>query len=210
MAGSVAINVVNPLDIFGGSSISTTSAISPAGTVAITSETDVVLEGGSSLTVQALLANAGQISIITKHMLFMQNSSLIAEAGTNGGNIFVDPQFIVLDHSIVSANAVMVGGNILLTADQFLTSETPITATGSTDGTVEISAPALDLNGALAALNSQLVDASIRFQERCAMRLGGDVSSFLVLGRGGVEDFPGETPLVISRRLPVEPELPKR
>jgi hypothetical protein len=31
------------------------------------------------------------------------------------------------------------------------------------------------------------------------MRLGGDVSTFLVLGRGGVEEFPGEPAIVLSR-----------
>ena len=74
---------------------------------------------------------------------------------------------------------------------------------------MQISAPQLDLSGALAALNAQLVDASIRFQERCAMRLGGEVSSFLVLGRGGVEDFPGNPPLVLSRRQMPEPARPR-
>jgi filamentous hemagglutinin family protein len=207
-AGSVNLMVEDPLFLRGGSSVRTTSALSDAGTVSVTSASSIIMEN-SSITVQALLGNAGSIALTAQHMLSMQNSQLIAEAGMNGGNISVDPDFIVLDHSRISANAVMTGGNILLSARNFLPSETPVTATGSTAGTVQISAPQLDLSGALAALNGQLVDASIRFQERCAMRLGGEVSSFLVLGRGGVEDFPGNPPLVLSRRTAPAPARPR-
>jgi hypothetical protein len=131
----------------------------------------------------------------------------------NGGDIFVDPKFIIFDRSLISANASLTGGNIVLIAENFLPSETLVTATGSTAGTVQISAPQLNLSGALAVLNAQLVDASLRFQERCAMRLGGDVSSFLVLGRGGVEEFPGDPAFVLSWPLPaapVGPGIPQR
>lgn len=203
-AGSVTLLVQDPLLLSGGSSVRTTSALSDAGTVSVNSATAIIMED-SAITVQAALGNAGSIALVAQHMLSMQNSQLVAEAGMNGGNISVDPDFIILDHSRISANAVMTGGNILLSARNFLPSETPVTATGSTAGTVQISAPQLDLSGALAALNAQLTDASIRFQERCAMRLGGEVSTYLVLGRGGVEDFPGNPPLVLSRRTPPEP-----
>lgn len=209
VAGSVDLTVEEPLYLRDSSSVRTTSAISDAGTVTINSASSILLQGDSSITVQANSGNAGSIALFAKHLLSLQNSRLIAEAGMNGGNILVDPDFIVLDHSIISANAVMTGGNILLVAQNFLPSETPVTATGSTAGTVQISAPQLDLSGALAALSAQLVDPSIRFQERCAMRLGGEVSTFLVLGRGGVEDSPGNPPLIISRRREPAPARPR-
>jgi large exoprotein involved in heme utilization and adhesion len=199
-AGSVEIHVAEPLELLGQSGVRTTSAKSDAGTVLVESASDINIEEGSSVTVQALTGNAGRIALMTPHRLLVRNSTLLAEAGLNGGDIFIDPEYIVLDHGIISANAVNVGGNILLVADNFLPSSTPITATGSTAGTVQISAPQLDLSGALASLTAQLVDASLRFQERCAMRLGGEVSSFLVLGRGGVEDSPADPAIVLSRR----------
>jgi large exoprotein involved in heme utilization and adhesion len=197
-AGSVTLNVTQPLELRDFSAIRVTSALSEAGTATINSESDVDLLRNSTITVQALTDNAGSIIITTTHRLLLQNSQLIAEAGINGGNIFVDPEYIILDHGRISANAVNTGGNILLTADNFLPSETPVTATGSTAGTVQVTAPPLDLSGALAALSTQLIDASIRFQERCAMRLGGEVSSFLVLGRAGTEDGPADPPVIIS------------
>jgi large exoprotein involved in heme utilization and adhesion len=79
-----------------------------------------------------------------------------------------------------------------LRADNFLSSETPITATGVTSGTVEISPPELDLASSLVILPGALVDASTQLREQCAARPGLDFSSFLVIGRGGVSLSPDE------------------
>jgi filamentous hemagglutinin family protein len=204
VAGSVAIAVVEPLEIRGLSSVRTTSAASDAGTVSIASETDIFLENGS-VTVQASVGNAGRIALAARNVLSMRDSQLLAEAGLNGGDIFIDPVFVILEHSRISANAVAIGGNILLQADNFFSSASPITATGSTAGTVEIAAPQLDLSGALATLSSQLEDASLRLQERCAMRLGGELSSFLVLGRGGVSAAPDEPQFEATVSAPRDP-----
>ena len=121
-------------------------------------------------------------------------SSVVATAGKgSGGNITIDPTFIILDHSVISANAQAgAGGNILISGSYFFDNDSPITATGTTAGTVQITTLPLDLVNALADLQGGFIDLSTNLQDRCAMRLGTDFSSFLVIGRGGVEDSPDQ------------------
>ena len=211
-AGSVVIRTKDGVALTGASLITTSAAKADAGNIIIDSSTGIELSGGSSITASAG-SNGGSIQIVAKDFLRLTDSSITATAGSvqlaaaagggAGGNIFVDPTFIILDHSLISANAAIgQGGNILLVAQNFLPSETPITATGTTAGTVQITAPPLDLANALAALQATFVDVSSRLQERCAIRLGQDFSSFLVLGRGGMEEIPDEPQVESSRRKP--------
>jgi filamentous hemagglutinin family protein len=199
MAGSVAITVQQPLKLRGGSAVRTTSAISDAGTVAITSATDIHLTD-STVAVSALVGNAGQVSLLAAGTIYLLNSSVVAEAGLNGGNVFIDPEFVLLDHSRISANAILgAGGNILIITDTFLASSSAVTASSeaSVQGSVQIESLNVDLSGALVLLPTSLVDVSTQLREQCARRLGMDFSSFLVLGRGGTEQTP-EDPLPAS------------
>ena len=148
-------------------------------------------------------ATAAAFQVIAPTVIQALDSSITATAGTvslagmeggSGGNIFIDPEFIILgSETVISANAAIGrGGNIFLRTDNFFASASPITATGTTAGTVEIAAPELDLSSALIILPGSLVDASTQLREQCARRLGQDFSSFLVLGRGGVAPAPNE------------------
>ena len=210
-AGSVSIRAHNGINLSDRSLITTSAAQADAGNIAITSDASIYLNSHSSITASAG-SNGGSIRIIAKDILFLTDSSITATAGSvqlasgagggAGGNIFIDPRFIILDHSLISANAAIgQGGNILLIADNFLPSESLITATGSTAGTVQITAPPLDLANALAALQASFVDISTRLQERCAMRLGEEFSSFLVVGRSGVEEAPDEPQPEVTARV---------
>jgi large exoprotein involved in heme utilization and adhesion len=111
-----------------------------------------------------------------------------------GGNITIDPQFIVLNNSPISASAAAgQGGNINLVSDFFFNSGSLISATGTTNnGTVNITAPNLDLGAELITLPASLVSAENQLQERCTAMLLGDFSSFITVGRGGTEPNPDE------------------
>src|SRR5262249_11791670 len=113
-----------------------------------------------------------------------------------GGNITIDPTFIVLNNSLINANAAVgQGGNINLVSDFFFNSNlsnSNITASGTTNGTVNITAPSLDLGAQLITLPSSLLSAESQLQERCAALLRGDFSSFISVGRGGTEPAPEE------------------
>ena len=191
-AGSVAITVEEPLTMRSSAAVRTSSDISEAGTVAITSATSIVLED-ASITVRATKGNAGSIVLMTPDRLTLLRSEILAEAGLNGGSVFIDPQYVILDHSRISANAILgAGGAITIIADTFLSSSSAVTASSeaSVQGTVEIQSPDAQLANALTPLSASFVGIETRLQERCAMRLGGDFSTFLVVGRGGTPPAP--------------------
>jgi large exoprotein involved in heme utilization and adhesion len=200
-AGNVVIQTRGPVTVKHGSSISTASEMSDAGFIKILSEDDIKLKDRSSITVSAG-HNGGDILITTPDLVYLLNSSITATAGANGvtgtgGNITIDgPQFIVLQNSFISANAAIgQGGNIRLVSDFLFNSDlsnSNITATGTTNGTVNITAPALDLGAELITLPTSLLSAESQLQERCTALLRGDFSSFISIGRGGTEPAPEE------------------
>ena len=111
-----------------------------------------------------------------------------------GGNIAIDPQFIILNNSLVSANAAMgLGGNILLNSDFAIGSNFLITATGIQGGTkiTSLPIPAV-LVGALVLPHTSVLSAQSQLQERCTALLRGDFSSFISIGRRGSEPAPAE------------------
>jgi filamentous hemagglutinin family protein len=213
VAGSVTISA-SQVSLANAGQISVTASAASGGGITVSSESTITLSNGSSITASAA-GDGGNIFISARDLFFLDHSSVVATAGTSrlagardgaagaGGNISIDPTFIILDHGLISANAAIgAGGSIFLQAENFFTSESAITATGSTAGTVTIASPELDLSAALAALTAQFVDASVRLQERCTMRLGVETSSFLAIGRGGVEESPDEPQTEMETRVP--------
>jgi filamentous hemagglutinin family protein len=198
MAGSVVIDATGPVNLSHGSRISTSSAASDAGSIQLTSSAPITLSDRSSITASAG-RDGGNIHLTCPSLVYLQHSSITATAGASGGggmggNITIDPQFIILNNSPISANAAAgQGGNISLVSDFFFASSSPVTATGTVaNGTVNITAPQLDLGAELITLPSSLVDAQNQLRERCTALLQGDFSSFISIGRGGTESEPEE------------------
>ena len=164
-----------------------------AGSIDITSAGTIKLSNDSSIKASSNV-NGGNITIKTPTLVYLIDSEITAEAGSTGGNITIDPIFIVLNNSRISANASAgQGGNINLISDFFFNSNSSVTATGTTNnGTVNITAPQLDLGAELITLPSSLVSAQNQLQERCTALLQGDFSSFISIGRGGTEPEPEE------------------
>jgi large exoprotein involved in heme utilization and adhesion len=203
-AGSVSIRTTGPVKLKHEATISTVSTKTDAGNIDIISGGKIKLKDQSRITLSAG-HNGGRIRITAPELVYLLDSSITAEAGTalpstgvggTGGNITIDPTFIVLNNSLISANAAIgQGGNINLVSDFFFNSDlsnSNITATGTTSGTVNITAPALDLGSELITLPSSLLSAESQLQERCAALLRGDFSSFISIGRGGTEPAPEE------------------
>ena len=196
-AGSVFISTAGPLKLKHGASISTFSQTTDAGSITIISGGEIKLSDQSSISVSAGHIG-GDIHITTPELVYLLDSSITATAGASGvsgqgGNIRIDPTFIVLNNSLISANAAVgQGGNINLVSDFFFNSNSSITATGTTNGTVNITAPTLDLGSELITLPVSLLSAENQLQERCTALLRGDFSSFISIGRGGTEPAPEE------------------
>jgi len=85
------------------------------------------------------------------------------------------------------------GGNINILTDYFFESASTIDASApfGLPGTVSVTAPEVDLSGVLVALPENLLSAETQLRPDCGVRLSGNVSSFIVLGRGGLPIEPG-------------------
>ncbi len=110
---------------------------------------------------------------------------------------------MVLDHSLIDANDPLgTGGNITIITGNYLNSDSLLTATGTTNGTIEISSPDLDLSGSLVGLPAALVSNENRLRERCARAMNHEFSSLIVVGRGGTESAPEELQPDFGTSLP--------
>jgi large exoprotein involved in heme utilization and adhesion len=128
------------------------------------------------------------------------NSTVTAQADTtgsgfgNGGNLTIDPSFLVLNNGgLISKSSFGNGGNINILTDYFFQSASTIDASApfGLPGTVSVSAPEVDLSGVLVALPENLLSAETQLRPDCGVRLSGNISSFIVLGRGGLPIEPG-------------------
>jgi filamentous hemagglutinin family protein len=193
-AGSLSINGAATPNEFTGISVESKPGVTgAAGSIEITSIGTVRLDNHSSIKASSNV-NGGNITIKARALVYLSDSEITAEARNTGGNITIDPLFIVLNDSLISANAAAgQGGNINLISSFFFNSGSLVTATGTTNnGTVNITAPQLDLGAELITLPSSLVSAQNQLQERCTALLQGAFSSFISIGRGGTEPEPDE------------------
>ncbi len=155
----------------------------------------------SAVTTESIAADGGNIKIDSQYMVYLFNSEITSSVGggpeTTGGNINIDPKFVVLNQSRIVANAFAgTGGNIMIGADTFLTDPQSIVDASSqlgVSGTVDIQAPIKNISGLVNPLSSEFTSASALLKERCIARLreGGKYSSFVVGGRDGLPIEPG-------------------
>ncbi len=148
----------------------------------------------------------GTIFITCPGTIDLQNKSkILTKAGANGGNITIDPSFVILENSQISANGGINGGNITVRPNWLLESQSSITATGTrgVGGTLQIT-PDYNLTGALLSLPVALSD-SLTLQPQCAADLPGLISSFIVTCRGGQPLTPGGWTPDLELRLPARP-----
>ena len=193
-AGRIFLNVDGDLQLTQNSAISTAAPVSSGGDISVTAGNQIQLFN-SEITAQAGPGGGGNITLKAPSMIYLLNSSLNAQAVGDGGNLSViDPVFFIGNTgSLISKSTSKNGGNITILSDYFFQSVITIDASApfGLPGTVSVSAPQVDLSGVLVGLPSNLLDAGSQLRPDCAVRLSGGVSSFTVLGRGGLPIAPG-------------------
>lgn len=171
-----------------------------AGSVRITVDDSFVSQSGS-ITTEALEADGGDIHINAGRLIHLTNSEVTSTVGsvdvttTIGGNIFIDPEFVILDNSRILANAFAgTGGNINIVAGVLLVDPLSIIDASSAlgvSGTVTIQSPISSLSETLAPLPQAFLRTGALLSSRCVARLGGPASSFVVAGRDAIPMEPG-------------------
>jgi large exoprotein involved in heme utilization and adhesion len=124
-------------------------------------------------------------------MLRLRDSQITTAVGSGqgrGGNILIDPTFVLLERGQIRADAFGgPGGNVRLVADVFLAdpaSQVSASSARGINGEVDIRAPVTNLSGVVAPLTPDFGRATALLQDRCAARLHeGTVSTFAVRGR---------------------------
>jgi hypothetical protein len=121
------------------------SGVGDAGNIVITAS-DSLLMNNSAITTEAKRADGGNIHVNAGYMVSLIDSKITASVGggpeTTGGNITIDPHYVILNDSQIIANAYEGrGGNIRIIADVFLASPESVVDASSElgiDGTVDI------------------------------------------------------------------------
>src|SRR5205823_602632 len=196
--GDITLNV-RSLSLQNGALISTNSTgTGNAGNISITAGDRFVMRD-STVTTQATLADGGNITIRAGEVVQLINSDITTSVGQglgNGGNITIDPQFVILQNgSQILANAFGGnGGNINITAGLLLISpDSDINASSAlgVSGTITINSAISDLSGSLTPLPQGFLGKGVLLSSRCAARVGGSNSSFVVAGREAIPMEPG-------------------
>jgi hypothetical protein len=203
-AGAILLNADRSILLNGNSFLSTSAPGSSGGNITVNAGSEIRLVG-SQITAEAGL-DGGNISLVAPGLTYLLNSTITAQADTtasgfgNGGNLTIDPSFLILNNSkLISKSSRGNGGNINIQSDYFFQStDSPppwktidASAPFGLPGTVSVSAPAVDLSGSLIGLPSNLLGAETQLRPDCGVRLMGNISSFIVLGRGGLPIEPG-------------------
>jgi filamentous hemagglutinin family protein len=178
-----------------------------AGNINIAAGDQIAMTDGSVST-RAVTSDGGNITLNAPRMIQLTDSQITTsvESGVGaGGNINIDPQFVILNNSRILANAFGgPGGNINITADVFLVNsggQFPTSLAGivdassalSTSGTVNIEATFTNVTGSFFQLPSTPLQATELLRASCAARFAGGKASSLVLGgRDGLPLQPGD------------------
>ena len=206
--GDIVLNSAGTVQISNGGEVTADSrgGAGLAGNIKITAGDQIAMTDGSVST-RAVTSDGGNITLNAPRMIQLTNSQVTTsvESGVGGGgNINIDPQFLILNNSQILANAFGgPGGNINITSDVFLVNSggmLPTSLAGivdassalSTSGTVNIEATFTNVTGSVTLLPQTPLQATELLRASCAARFaGGKTSSLVLAGRDGLPLQPG-------------------
>jgi large exoprotein involved in heme utilization and adhesion len=207
IGGSIAITAGQFVALNNGASITANSSgPANAGNIVINAGQNYA-STNSSVTTEAAQAGGGNITVTASDMIRLTNSQINASVQgsqtTIGGNIVIDPQFVILQNSQILAQATQgQGGNISITTNSLLTDANSLISASSqsgVNGTVNVQSPISQAGGKIIPLSKSTLETVPLLSQRCAALASGQYSSFLVAGRDTLPTEPGgwlATPLM--------------
>jgi large exoprotein involved in heme utilization and adhesion len=154
----------------------------------------------SSVTTKAEHASGGNITVLATGLVQLTNSELNASVEgsetTVGGNILIDPVYVILQNSQILAQATQgTGGNINIFYTGALLSDSNSVVSASSQfgqsGTVTLQSPNSPASGKITPLGQKPLLSTSLVNQRCAAMAGGNSSSFTVAGREALPAEPG-------------------
>jgi filamentous hemagglutinin family protein len=175
----------------------TSSGTGLAGDISITANS-FVQTGNSVVTTDATQADGGNITITAVSRVELRNSEIttsVASGVGGGGNISIDPELVLLDNSLIRADAFGgPGGNVSIVAGIFLSTESTLSASSAlgVPGTVNVDAQISDLSSSVAQLPESVLQAASLLRASCGTRMADAKASTLVAaGRDRLPSEPG-------------------
>ncbi len=171
-----------------------------AGNIEIIATNGLTMQNSAITTQAGQGASGGNIKVTTspEATVWLQNSTIsasVADGLGGGGNISIDPQFVILQNSQILAQAAQgQGGRISITTGLFLPDANSIVNADSgsgLNGTVTIQSPNAPASGKIQPLGKSPLQATSLLNQRCASLAGGEFSSFTVGGRDNLPTEPG-------------------
>ena len=201
--GSIIVNATDQVTLTNGASItasSTGATAGNAGNISLDAGQQLDVTNGSSITTatESAQANGGNIDIRAIDRIQFVDSTVstsVLGAEGSGGNIFIDPNVVILQRSNVTAKAVGgAGGNITFVTPLFLADPASLVSASSErgpSGTVTIQSPTSNLSGAAGQLTAKPSPPQVLLQSRCIAKASGEQSSFVLAGRDTLPADPG-------------------
>mgnify|MGYP000259457848 CR=1 FL=1 len=195
-AGDIAVQA-GQFEMDGGAALSSDSTAESgggdAGAISVVADDTVQLTGGAALTTEAVSGGGGRISVGAGTGVYLLDSGIstsVKMGQGDGGDIRIGdvgsagtPKYVVLNRSTVTANADEGdGGAIFITTENYFQSADSVveaTSQRGNDGTIQITAPYLDLIGGLTVLPSNYLDASRWVKNPCAVQPAARMSRFV-------------------------------
>ena len=161
-----------------------------AGDIWIKTAKTIQLYDGSRITTSANLGDGGEITVETADYLYMNSSQIKTSVSTTtgdarGGDIWIDPIFVVLNDSQILAETFDgEGGNITIITDYFMQSgKSTISAAAKgslgVSGAIDLQGPNVQNAAGVDKLPVNLLNAEQWVAQACSKK-AGKLSSFLV------------------------------
>ena len=188
-----------------------------AGNITVLAGEQIHLANNASITTEATAAGGGKIEVNVQERLILENSGItssVADGSGNGGDIMIDPVFVVLlDSEIIARADAGNGGNINIVTDFLIASPgSQIDASSNIgiDGEVGIDTTDSEISNSLQALPVAYLDVGALLRNRCATRASRSASSFVVASQTGMPPSPeglvtvsySSSPAFLSRLKP--------
>ncbi len=201
------ISVSAPVvEIRDGARITTEAAGGASGArVQLAARDRIELLGGARVEASATgELDGGEVDLRAGTMLRIDGSSVSASVvDGDGGNVTVDPRFVILRNGEIVARAQGGdGGNIDITADFLLASQSSIDASSrfGVDGQVVLRSPDVDVAGSIEAPSASFVDPDALLRDHCAARARRARSSFVYSGPAAAPEGAEQLPAATYRR----------
>lgn len=195
IGGTITMNATH-VQLHSGATITAHSnGVANAGNIDITASDGLTMQNSSVTTLvhpnnNGSNAGGGNIKITTSPnaTVYLHDGSTIsasvADGPGGGGDVTIDPQYVILQGSQILAQTDQGrGGNITIIANVFQPDATSIVnadAERGVNGTVTIQSPSAPASGKIQPLGNRPLQATVLLTQRCAAADGGEFSSFTV------------------------------